>query len=243
MEKKIALLRKILKESDYTVALCGSGMLEEAGFIPVRNPERAYEIETKYGAGPEEIFTSVYYNTRTEKFFNFYKNEMLADLKPGESGRVLSLMEQAGDLDCIVTGNIYELSQRAGCKKVINLHGSIYENACPRCGRKYSVDYIKNSRRVPVCEKCSVAIRPGVNLFGEMIDSRLMEQTTREIEKAQVLLLLGTAINSDAFYNYIKYFNGKYLVIIHKEEHLMDDRADLLIYEEPKNVLPKLGYE
>lgn len=104
------------------------------------------------------------------------------------------------------------------------------------------MEYVRDSKRVPVCEKCSSVIRPGVNLFGEMIDSRLMEQTTREIEKAEVLLVLGTSIHSEAFHNYIKYFRGKYLVIIHRENCLMDDRADLLIYDEPKNVLSKLGY-
>lgn len=242
MEKKIELLKRVLKDSSYTVALCGSGMMEEVGFIPVKKPERAYDIEMKYGEAPEDLYTSVYYNTRTEKFFDFYKNEILREVNPGESGRVLAAMEKAGDLNCIISANVYDLARRAGCANYINLHGTVYENTCPRCQKKYSLEYIKNSRRVPVCEKCSTAIRPGVTLFGEMVDSRLMEKTAREIEKAQVLMLLGTSINSEAFYNYIKYFNGRYLVIIHKENNLMDDRADLLIYGEPKDILVQLGY-
>ena len=52
MEKEIGRLREILRNSNYTVALCGSGMTEESGFIGIKKPERAYEIERVYGTGP-----------------------------------------------------------------------------------------------------------------------------------------------------------------------------------------------
>lgn len=57
MEERIATLRRILDESSCTVALCGSGMMEEGGYIGVKNPDKAYDIEKKYGYSPEEIFT------------------------------------------------------------------------------------------------------------------------------------------------------------------------------------------
>ncbi len=71
MEKEIGRLREILRNSNYTVALCGSGMTEESGFIGIKKPERAYEIERVYGASPEEIFTSSYYNTARCSSLNF----------------------------------------------------------------------------------------------------------------------------------------------------------------------------
>ena len=82
MDRKIDMLKRILDESKYTVALCGSGIMEEAGFVGLKNQNRAYEIEKKYNDSPEEIFTSVYYTTRPEKFFEFYKKELLEGL-PG----------------------------------------------------------------------------------------------------------------------------------------------------------------
>ena len=36
MEKEIGRLREILRNSNYTVALCGSGMTEESGFIGIK---------------------------------------------------------------------------------------------------------------------------------------------------------------------------------------------------------------
>ena len=59
MEQKIESLKRALKESKYTVALCGSGILEEEGYMMLKKPERAYDIETRYGVSPEYIFSLV----------------------------------------------------------------------------------------------------------------------------------------------------------------------------------------
>lgn len=243
MDEKVLELKRILDGSSYTVAICGSGMMEEGGFRGVKKSDRAYDIEEKYGASPEDLYSSVYYNTRPDKFFDFYKNEMLNHCpNPTESGPALAAMEKAGKLQAIITSNIYEHAQRAGCKNVINLHGSIYENRCPRCGKKYPLEYIKNSKKVPICEVCDVPVRPMVSLFGEMVDSQLMTKTALEVEKADVLLLLGTTLKSEVFTNYIRYFGGRSLVIIHQKEHYLDYKADLVIIDQPKNILPQLGY-
>ena len=55
MEQKVESLKRALKESKYTVALCGSGILEEEGYMMLKKPERAYDIETRYGVTPEYI--------------------------------------------------------------------------------------------------------------------------------------------------------------------------------------------
>ncbi|MDY5456732.1 MAG: Sir2 family NAD-dependent protein deacetylase [Bariatricus sp.] len=240
MEQKIESLKRALKESKYTVALCGSGILEEEGYMMLKKPERAYDIETRYGVSPEYIFSDGYYSTRPDKFFEFYRNEVLLDIEPGDSPRKLAELERAGMLDCIVTSNIYNLSGRAGCRNVVNLHGNIYDNKCPHCGRSYSVDYIKNTVKVPRCESCGSVIRPMVSLFGDMLDGQLIARTATELEKADVLLILGTTLDSEVFHNYVKYFDGSRLIVVHKEPHLKDRYADLVICDDPKNVLNAL---
>ena len=67
----------------------------------------------------------------------------------------------------------------ADVKIVINLHGSIYHNHCQRCGKTYSVDYIRQAKKVPYCEVCGGVIRPGCVVFlGEMLDSENAFQNT-----------------------------------------------------------------
>ena len=162
--------------------------------------------------------------------------------EPGAGSRVLAAMEKAGRLQCIITANVFEQEQRAGCENVINLHGSVFANRCPHCGENYAMEEIRDAKGVPHCRKCNSVVRPLVSLYGEMIDSRVMTRTTEEIGRADVLLLLGTTMQSEVFSNYIRYFNGKALVIIHKESHFSDKGADLVILDEPGRVLDQLGY-
>lgn len=243
MGDKYEHLKKILDGSRYTVAMCGSGTLTEAGYKTFRHQEYAYEIEEKYGRSPEYIFTSNYYNTRTDRFFDFYKSEVLnKNFEPTETAYALKRIEDAGKLQCILSSNIFDIEKRAGCRNVLNLHGTIYHNVCPRCGKEYSLEYIRDCKKVPYCEECHSVVRPCVALYGEQLDSRLTSQAASEVEKADVLLLLGTTLASDVYSNYVKFFEGSQLVIIHEREHFTDAKADLVIYDAPKNVLPKLGY-
>lgn len=242
MDKKIALLRKMLDESTYTVAICGSGMMEEGGFKSLKDQERAYSIEERYGRSPEELFTGAYYSTRPEEFFRFYKGEILSNIpKTTESVDAMSAMERAGKLQCVITANVYAVAANV-LNNVVELHGNIYANSCSNCGKSFSMEYMRESEGVPLCDQCQSVIRPHVTMFGEMLDARLIERTSEEIEKARLLLVLGTTLRSEVFRNYIRYFSGKNLVVIHEQEDHEDYKADLVILDQPRHVLPKLGY-
>ena len=177
MEERIATLRRILDGSAYTVALCGSGMMEEGGFGAIKGGDRAYEIEQKYGYSPDELFTSGFYTARPMQFFEFYREEMLKNVPVAtESGTAMAQMERAGKLQCTISSNIFEQGRRAGCQNIIYLHGSIYHNYCPKCGREYPMEYLRDAKGIPACESCGFPIRPGVYLYGEMVDSGLLKQ-------------------------------------------------------------------
>ena len=73
-------LAGVLYKSKYTVCISGREMIVEDGIDSMRNLETAYEIETKYGYSPEEVFSARFFNTRTEQFYEFYREEVLAHL-------------------------------------------------------------------------------------------------------------------------------------------------------------------
>ena len=74
---KYEVIRDILENSSYTVAMCGTEMMKESGMPSLRAPEIAYRVEKEYGYSPEEIFASVFYTNRKETFFKYYREEML----------------------------------------------------------------------------------------------------------------------------------------------------------------------
>ncbi len=239
-----ALLRT-LRRSTYTTVLSGYEMLFESGYPSLRDGEETYDIEQKYGYTPEEILTSSFYNSRTEQFFEFYREVVLGaiDIQPGTGFLDMAELERRGLFQTIITRRLFGLPERAGCKNVINLHGSVYNNYCPHCGRRYSVDYIRNSKKVPLCEACNSVVRPKITLFGEMVDNQVITRAAEEISKADVLLVLGTNLSASLCSQLIKYYEGDKLVLIYPEYHFSERYADIVIHQRVDDALQQLRKE
>ena len=235
-------LLQILKESTYTTVLSGYAMLEESGYPAIRDGEASYDIEQKYGYSADEMFSSSFYSTRTEQFFRFYRDEILSalDKPPGKCFYEMAELERRGLIHSIITRRVFGLPESAGCRNVITLHGSVYENYCQRCGRKYPVEYIRNSKRVPLCENCNTTIRPKVCLFGEMVDNQVITRAAREVQKADVLLVLGTNLKTNLCSQLVQYYEGTKLILVNAAPHYADRYADLLINERVDDTLEKI---
>ena len=242
MEERLILLKKMLLESDYLVILKGIGVSKECGCTSYRRSKYAYEIEEKYGRSPEEIFSAGFYNTRVREFFEFYKNDLISSLGEINDGlKTLKKLEDMGVLKMIITRDIFSLASRAGCKNVIELHGSVYHNECPHCRRKYSLEYIRDSKGVPRCESCGTTIRPQIVLAGEMVNNALSTRAADEVSKADTLLLLGCDMSSVLAESFLRYFTGKRVILIHNREHYADSKADLVIHGKSMDILAQLA--
>lgn len=241
MDAKISNVKRLIDESKYLVCICGGGMLWESGHLSLRDPERAYDIEAKYGYSPEEMFSSAFYNTRSEPFYKFYKQEVLSEkMEPGPAFLSLAKLEEAGVLKTVITGAIYALPTRAGCKNVLEPHGNIENNRCPHCQKVYTKEYLLHAKKVPLCEVCMKPIRPGIRFYGEMIDNAIITRVAEEIGKADVLMVLGTRLDSDFCDNYLSYYNGNKLILINNIEDFTDERADYVIHGVINDIVPEL---
>ena len=236
---------QILRESRYTVVLSGSGLMAESGYPLLRDGGESYDIEDKYGYSFEEIFSSGFYSARKELFFRFYKEVILkaVDIPPGKGFQMLKKLQDYGLADSIITRRIAGLEDRAGCRNVVNMKGTVFDNVCPSCGRHYPVEYIRDSKNVPLCEECLVAIRPQVCLFGEMIDNGIMTKAAEEVEKADVLLVLGASLNSPLCSQLLQYYTGTNLILVTGSEHYTDQRADFVLYGRCDDFLERLSDE
>ena len=52
---KYEVIRDILENSSYTVAMCGTEMMKESGMPSLRAPEIAYRVEKEYGYSPRKF--------------------------------------------------------------------------------------------------------------------------------------------------------------------------------------------
>lgn len=240
---KIEELKKIVAHSRYIVVICGSGMLREGGILHIRSQDRAYEIEQAYGHSPEEFLSQAFYSTRPEQFYEFYRKDLLKDSQaPGEAFYLLAELQKLAPVKSIITDDFFGFPSAAGCEHVIELHGNVNRNTCDKCGSVFSAEYILNSKRCPICDKCGGPIRPGIIFFGDMVNNRLMTTAATEISRADTLLMLGCSLNTELAGRYIKYFQGNKLILINPKRHYLDDRADICIHSPIGEILRTLTY-
>ena len=222
-------LKQWIEASDNIVFFGGAGVSTESGIPDFRSVDGLYH--QKYDYPPETILSHTFYMEKTEEFYKFYRDKMLAlDAKPNAAHLKLAEMEQTGKLKAVITQNIDNLHQMAGSKKVLELHGSVYRNHCVKCGKFYDFKYMKESEGVPRCS-CGGMIKPDVVLYEEGLDDYTIQESVRVISEAEVLIIGGTSLAVYPAAGLIDYFRGDHLVVINKAPTPRDKYADLLIKE------------
>lgn len=239
MDDKIKKLKEIVENTDSLVFFGGAGVSTESGIPDFRSTDGLYNMKYKYP--PETIVSHTFFVRRTEEFFEFYKDKMMAlDAKPNKAHYKLAQWEQEGKCKAVVTQNIDGLHQMAGSKKVLELHGSIHRNYCTKCGKFFDAAYVKNSENVPHCDACSGLIKPDVVLYEESLDSQTISQAVHAISHADVLIIGGTSLAVYPAAGMIDYFRGNYLVLINRSSTPRDNQADLIIHDSIGEVFGQL---
>ena len=137
--EKTEQLREWIEGSDNIVFFGGAGVSTESGIPDFRSVDGLYHQQYDYP--PETILSHTFYRRKPEEFFRFYRAKMLClDAKPNAAHYKLAQWEADGKLKAVVTQNIDGLHQKAGSKKVLELHGSVLRNYCEKCGKFYDAE-------------------------------------------------------------------------------------------------------
>lgn len=188
MENKINQLGKWLKESKYTVVLTGAGMSTESGIPDFRSKDGIWKK-----VDPMELASINSLTNNYDAFHEFYKMrwESLSGVKPHKGYDILAKWEKDGLIDSIVTQNVDDFHLAVGNENVYRIHGSINEHRCSECDNP--VDKKDFMDKLP-CKKCGGNLRPGVVLFGEGLPERELYGSVDEMEKADLVIVIGTSL-------------------------------------------------
>ena len=236
--EKLEQLTQWIQESSAIVFFGGAGVSTESGIPDFRSVDGLYSQTFDYP--PETIISHTFYERRPDYFFRFYREKMLPlGFEPNITHKVLARWEEEGRLCAVVTQNIDGLHQKAGSKKVYELHGSVLRNYCTRCGKFHSAEFVRDSEGIPICA-CGGIVKPDVVLYEESLDQKTIEKSVMAIYNADMLIVAGTSLTVYPAAGLINYYRGKKLVLINRDETPYDDRADLVIHDSLGNVFSNL---
>lgn len=153
---------------------------------------------------------------------------LFLDAEPNITHIKLAQLEAEGKLKAVITQNIDGLHQKAGSKKVLELHGSVLRNFCVRCGKSYGVETVIEAKGVPRCS-CGGVIKPDVVLYEEGLDQDVLSESVRYISEAEMLIVGGTSLSVYPAAGLIRYYKGDRLVLINRSPTPYDRYANLLL--------------
>ena len=231
-------LRKWVAESKRIVFFGGAGVSTESGIPDFRSVDGLYSQKFEYP--PERIISHSFYLRDPEYFFRFYREKMMPlGFEPNITHKVLARWEDEGKLSAVVTQNIDGLHQKAGSRRVYELHGSVLRNYCTVCGKFHSAEYVRDAEGVPVCA-CGGIVKPDVVLYEEGLDQETVEGSAAAIQEADMLIVAGTSLTVYPAAGLINYYGGNRLVLINRDTTPYDSFADLVIHDSLGKVFSQL---
>lgn len=231
-----SLLQSYIQKARRVVFFGGAGVSTESGIPDFRSADGLYH--QKYTVPPEVILSHTYFLAHPAEFYRFYRDKMnCLAAAPNPAHHTLAKWEKMGKVSAVVTQNIDGLHTKAGSRTVWELHGSIHRNYCMDCGKPYPAEAIfDSSEPVPHCA-CGGVIRPDVVLYEEGLSDETVEGAIDAIRDCDLLLVAGTSLTVYPAAGLLRFYGGRQLVLINRDETPMDALATLVMRDKVGEVL------
>ena len=238
MDEKWEKLKKWIEESNNIVFFGGAGVSTESGIPDFRSENGIFMTMNEYGFPPETILSHSFFMEKPDIFFQYYKKNLLyTDAKPNKAHKALAKLERQRKLRSVITQNIDDLHQKAGSKRVLELHGTLYKNYCIKCHKTFDLGYVTKDNGITKCDVCGSIVRPDVVLYEEGLNDNTVMEAVNDIAKADMLIVGGTSLNVYPAAGLIRYYKGNKLVLINKSATQYDKSANLVISDSIGEVL------
>ena len=235
-QAQCSLLQSYIQKARRVVFFGGAGVSTESGIPDFRSADGLYH--EKYPVPPEVILSHTYFLAHPAEFYRFYRDKMnCLAAAPNPAHHTLAKWEKMGKVSAVVTQNIDGLHTKAGSRTVWELHGSIHRNYCMDCGKPYPAEAIfDSSEPVPHCA-CGGVIRPDVVLYEEGLSDETVEGAIDAIRDCDLLLVAGTSLTVYPAAGLLRFYGGRQLVLINRDETPMDALATLVMRDKVGEVL------
>jgi NAD-dependent deacetylase len=180
--------RSLILSARSVAVLTGAGISAESGVPTFRGAAGLWKQFR-----PEDLATPEAFARDPKFVWEWYawRREILSRVKPNAGHGALAALEQRMPKATIITQNVDGLHQLGGSKRVLEVHGSIWNLRCTVCGHEW-VDRTVPLVLPPSCG-CGGLARPGVVWFGESLPCEVWAAAENAVLRCDVLLVVGTS--------------------------------------------------
>jgi len=232
VDAAITRLAGWLRETQRGVAFTGAGISTESGIPDFRSPGGVWSrhqpvLFQDFLADADA--RRRYWQIRRESVPGFLAAE------PNAGHLALAKLEEQGRLIAVVTQNIDELHQRAGSRRVLEVHGTAMKVRCLGCDKRWSAEEIharlEAGEDAPTCDACGGLLKSMTVSFGQELPADVWQEAMQLSRQCDLFLALGSSlvVYPAAQLPETAKRSGARLVIINRDPTPMDEVADLVI--------------
>ncbi len=208
--------------------LTGAGVSAESGIPTFRGAQGLWK-----NYNPMELATPEAFFKNPKLVWEFYdwRRVKIKNSSPNSAHKIISEWENIFPNFHLITQNVDGLHQRAGSKKIVELHGNIWKVVCTREKISY-FNYDAPLKEIPPrCKNCGATLRPGVVWFGEQLPQDAIEKAFKLAEKSKVIIVAGTSsvVYPASSLPLIVKRNGGIIIEINIQETPLTKYSDILL--------------
>lgn len=236
---------ELFRKAKRVAALTGAGVSTPSGIPDFRSEGTGLWSRDE----PLEVASLNTFRTHPELFFAWFRPLVgqIFNAEPNAAHKALADLESSTREITIITQNIDILHQKAGSKKVIEMHGSIQTMSCTQCFKKFETkpfvqDFIENGN-IPTCQNCNGILKPDVILFGEQLPQTAWFNAQRAARQCDLMLVAGSSLEvlPVAGLPMQALDRGAHLIIVNNSPTYLNVRADVVIMKDVATILPEIA--
>ena len=179
------------------IIFTGAGISAESGISTFRDADGLWE-EYKI----EDVCNQDTWKKNFDLVHMFYNQRriQLKDVQPNKAHQGIAKIQEKYGEDCyIVTQNVDDLFERAGCKDVLHVHGELNKMECTACDHVWEIGYKQFDMlkdRCPICSSLR-GVKPYVVFFNAPAPKyrELYRAFDAGVHKESIIVIIGTMGN------------------------------------------------
>jgi NAD-dependent deacetylase len=220
------------------VVLTGAGVSAESGVPTFRGADGLWGRHRAEDLATPEAFAR---DPRLVWEWYEWRRQLIATRRPNPAHEAIAALEARAQEFLLITQNVDGLHRRAGSRRLVELHGSLWRVRCLAEGTVTENPEVPLPSLPPCCA-CGALLRPDVVWFGEALPAHAIRQAYDAAEACDVMLVVGASalVQPAASLPTIGKAHGAYVVEVNLEPTPLSAFADESHHGKAGEVLPRL---